>query len=76
MPEWLKEIWGLLAALVGAVLWFARLEARALSNSAEIAHLQKQRHEDLERQKTHRDEMAKTLAEMRTDIKTLLQRQN
>lgn len=70
LQEAVKEF-GALGPIVAAVLWFGRLEWRSKTNAEEIAKLEaritKQRDDD-------RAEMQKLLAEIRQDIKTLLQR--
>lgn len=63
---------GLIGAFVGVVMWFGRLEWRSRQNAEELAkvelRLASQRRED-------RDETQKMLAEIRNDVKQLLQRQ-
>lgn len=70
LQEAVKEF-GALGPIVAAVLWFGRLEWRSKANAEDISKLEarmtKQRDDD-------RAEMQKLLAEIRQDIKTLLQR--
>jgi hypothetical protein len=53
-------------------VWLVRLEARGLSNTAEIKRLWTQRKEDLQSAKDSRDRTDKRLDEIGQDIKTLL----
>jgi len=71
--EHLKEILALGGTVVAFVVWLVRLEAKALGNEREIKRLWQQRKEDLEQAQSAREETNKMLAEMRTDIKMILQ---
>lgn len=71
--DYLKEILAAGSAFVAFLIWLIRLEAKALGNEKEIKRLWQQRKEDLEQAQNARDETNKMLAEMRTDIKMILQ---
>jgi len=68
----LREFWTLFAVAVSVVVWLVRLEARGVSNAAEIKRLWTQRREDMEAAKESRDRMDRRLDEIGSDIKTLL----
>lgn len=74
--EFLKEYWYLLMAAVAHLVWLVRLENRAKQNSEEIEKLERrierQRAEDMEANRAHREEIKTTLGEIRQDIKMLL----
>jgi hypothetical protein len=70
--ELISDYWAIVAAALGAVVWLVRLEARGLSNTAEIKRLWTQRKEDLQSAKDSRDRTDKRLDEIGQDIKTLL----
>ena len=70
--ELIADYWAIVAAALGAVVWLVRLEARGLSNTAEIKRLWAQRKEDLQSAKDSRDRTDKRLDEIGQDIKTLL----
>ena len=70
----IKDWWAVIVAMVGGIAWLSRLEWRSVQNEAEIKRLWTQRKEDLANAQHSRDETAKMLTEMRSDIKTLLQR--
>lgn len=70
----IREWWGVIMAFLAGTVWLSRLEWRSVQNEAEIRRLWSQRKEDLENAQHSRDENAKMLSEMRSDIKTLLQR--
>ena len=72
--ETLKDYWPLLASFVAGIAWFVRLEARGLANEREIKRLWTQRKEDLAAAKDARDQTNSMLAEIRLDVKTILQR--
>ena len=69
----LREWWGLIMAGVAGLFWLSRLEWRGLQNEAEIKRMWSQRKEDLASAQRARDETNEMLAEIRTDIKQLLQ---
>lgn len=69
----IREWWSVIVALLAAVVWLFRLEARGLKNEREIKRLWDQRSEDLEQARQARDETNAMLKEMRADIKQLLQ---
>lgn len=69
----LREWWGLIAAVIGGLLWLSRLEWRGLQNESEIKRLWTQRREDLASAQRARDETNEILREMQRDIKQLLQ---
>ena len=70
--ELIADYWAIVAAALGAVVWLVRLEARGLSNTAEIKRLWTQRKEDMQSAKDSRDRTDKRLDEIGQDIKTLL----
>jgi uncharacterized membrane-anchored protein YhcB (DUF1043 family) len=70
----IKDWWGVIMAALAGLFWLSRLEWRSVQNQADIDRLWKQRKEDLDNAQHSRDETAKMLTEMRSDIKTLLQR--
>lgn len=72
MAEIIRDFWAVIAAVVAAVVWLVRLEARGISNAAEIRRLWAQRKEDLELQSKAREETSHMLSEIRADIKALL----
>jgi len=72
MAEIIRDFWAVIAAVVAAVVWLVRLEARGISNAAEIRRLWAQRKEDLELQSKAREETNHMLSEIRADIKALL----
>jgi hypothetical protein len=76
----IKEYWGLVLAAVGYVVWLARLEGMVNSNIKEIerleSRLEKQRAEDMEYNRSHREEVKNTLKSIQDDIKVLLQRRD
>jgi hypothetical protein len=69
----LREWWGLVTAGIAGLFWLSRLEWRGLQNEAEIKRMWSQRKEDLASAQRARDETNEMLAEIRTDIKQLLQ---
>jgi hypothetical protein len=69
----LREWWGLVMAGIAGLFWLSRLEWRGLQNEAEIKRMWSQRKEDLASAQRARDETNEMLAEIRTDIKQLLQ---
>lgn len=71
--DYFKELLAAGSAVIATVVWLIRLEAKALSNEKEVKRLWQQRKEDLEHAQNARDETNKMLAEMRTDIKMILQ---
>lgn len=83
MPELLKDWWAIIMAVIGAVVWLIRLEARSLGNEKEIRRLWIQRKEDLasaekSRKEDHdsaeqsRRENHDMLKEIRQDVKKLI----
>lgn len=68
----LIQFWPIVVGFVGLIVWLVRLEARAMDNTKEIKRLWAQRKEDLEASKESRENTDKVLAEIRTDIKTLI----
>jgi hypothetical protein len=72
MTEVIKEFWFLLAAVVSAVAWLIRLEARGITNAAEIRRLWAQRKEDMDAARDSRARVDHQLDEISTDVKTLL----
>jgi Flp pilus assembly protein TadB len=80
MMDILKEYWAIIMTAIGYVLWLGRLESRANTNTREIekleARLEKQRAEDMEYNRSHRQEVKDTLQSIQSDIKLLLQRRD
>ena len=74
MQEFVRDFWSLGIAALGFLIWLVRLEARSLSNGDEIRRLWLQRREDLDAAQQARNETNSLLAELRSDIKTLLRR--
>ena len=72
MMDAVREYWAIIAAALGAVVWLVRLEARGITNAADIKRLWTQRKEDLQSAKDSRDRTDKRLDEIAQDIKTLL----
>lgn len=68
------NVWPAIVALVGIVVWAVRVEAGMKANSSEIRSLWRQRHEDVEAQRKARDETNAMLAEIRKDVKRLLEK--
>ena len=68
----IRTFWPMGAAVLAAVVWLIRLEARGISNGTEIKRLWSQRREDMEAAKESRDRMDRRLDEIGSDIKTLL----
>jgi hypothetical protein len=64
--------WPVAVTVIAAIAWLIRLEARGISNAAEIKRLWSQRKEDMEAAKDSRDRMDRRLDEIGSDIKTLL----
>ena len=74
MTEMIRTFWPIAVAVIAAIVWLIRLEARGISNGAEIRRLWSQRREDMEAAKESRDRMDRRLDEIGSDIKTLLLR--
>ena len=72
MTEMIRTFWPIAVAVIAAIVWLIRLEARGISNGAEIRRLWSQRREDMEAAKESRDRMDRRLDEIASDIKTLL----
>ena len=68
----LREFWTLFAGGFAVVVWLVRLEARGVSNAAEIKRLWTQRKEDMEAAKDSRDKSNRRLDEIAQDIKEIL----
>jgi hypothetical protein len=68
----LREFWTLFAGGFAVVVWLVRLEARGVSNAAEIKRLWTQRKEDMEAAKDSRDKSDRRLDEIAQDIKEIL----
>lgn len=79
--EFIRALWVQLISIVAIIVWLIRGEAKTTANANAIRALWKQREEDL---RAHRDarestnetlnEVKDDLREVRSDIKTLLQR--
>lgn len=79
MADMIKEFWGVFVALVTAIAWLIRLEARIAMNAAAIERLAALRSEDMIAARDARaatndtlKDVRSELGEIRTDIKTLL----
>ena len=72
MTEMIRTWWPVAVTVIAAIVWLIRLEARGISNGAEIRRLWSQRKEDMEAVKDSRDRMDRRLDEIGSDIKTLL----
>ncbi len=76
--ETLMKFWPLLAAGIGFVVWLVRLENMARNNAKALRdtteQVDRRRIEDLEAAKQARDETHAMLREMRTDIKSLVEK--
>jgi hypothetical protein len=70
----IRDWWAVIVTILGGAAWLSRLEWRSIQNEADIKRLWTQRKEDLANAQHSRDETSKMLTEMRSDIKTLLQR--
>ena len=68
----LREFWTLFAGGFAVVVWLVRLEARGVSNAAEIKRIWTQRKEDMEAAKDSRDKSDRRLDEIAQDIKEIL----
>lgn len=75
MTDIIKDWWAAILALVSFVAWLVRMESKTKANEREIQRLWEQRKEDLAHADKARDAQNSILAEMRADIKLLLQRQ-
>jgi hypothetical protein len=72
MMDSVREYWGVIAAAIAAVVWLVRLEARGITNAADIKRLWTQRKEDLQSAKDSRDRTDKQLDDIAHDIKEIL----
>ncbi len=72
MMDAIRDYWGLVATALGTVVWLVRLEARGITNAADIKRLWTQRKEDLQSAKDSRDRTDKRLDDIAKDIKLLL----
>jgi len=72
MADLIREFWVVIVGVLAAVVWLVRLEARGISNAAEVRRLWAQRKEDLDAQREQREEANKMLTEIRSDVKDLL----
>jgi hypothetical protein len=72
MADLISDFWGIIIGALTAVVWLVRLEARGISNAAEVRRLWAQRKEDMEAQREQREEANKMLTEIRSDVKDLL----
>jgi len=70
--ELVRDFWAIIAAAIGVIVWFIRLESRGIANAADIKRLWSQRKEDMQASKDSRDRMDRRLDEISTDIKTIL----
>lgn len=73
-----KDWYAVLAAMVLAVFWFARLEGRSTRNTDDLKNLEKrlaqQRTEDMATRQRDWDQMMSRMDGIQSDIKELLQR--
>ena len=72
MTDMIRTWWPVAVSVIAAIAWLIRLEARGISNGAEIKRLWSQRKEDMDAAKDSRDRMDRRLDEIGSDIKTLL----
>ena len=72
MTEMIRTWWPVAVTVIAAIVWLIRLEARGISNGAEIRRLRSQRREDMEAAKESRDRMDRRLDEIGSDIKEIL----
>ena len=72
MAEIIRDFWGVIAALIGAVAWLVRLESRGITNAAEIKRLWGQRKDDMDAAREGREQVQAMLVELREDVKALL----
>jgi hypothetical protein len=72
MTDMIRTWWPVAVTCAATIVWLIRLEARGISNGAEIKRLWSQRKEDMEAAKDSRDRMDRRLDEIGSDIKTLL----
>lgn len=70
--EILREFWGLVAALIGGIVWLVRLEAGMKTNRENIERLSRERMADMVRADKQRDLMDRNITDIRTDIKQIL----
>lgn len=70
--EIIKEFWGLVAALIGGIVWLVRLEAGMKTNRENIERLNKDREKDMLRADKQRDAMDQNITDIRSDIKQIL----
>jgi hypothetical protein len=72
VAQFFQEYAGYIIAACGAIVWGIRLEGRVTENRNELERQRIQRDEDLRSANASRLEVHGMLAEMRSDIKTLL----
>lgn len=72
ITDLIRDFWGVIVGGLAAIVWLVRLEARGISNAAEVRRLWAQRREDMEAQREQREEANKMLTEIRSDVKDLL----
>ena len=72
MTDMIRTWWPVAVTVIAAIAWLIRLEARSISNGAEIRRLWSQRREDMEAAKDSRDRMDRRLDEIGSDIKEIL----
>lgn len=72
MMDAIRDYWAVATTAFGAVVWLVRLEARGITNAADIKRLWTQRKEDLQSAKDSRDRTDKLLDDIAKDIKLLL----
>ena len=72
MTDMIITWWPVAITVIAAIAWLIRLEARSISNGAEIRRLWSQRKEDMEAAKYSRDRMDRRLDEIGSDIKEIL----
>lgn len=72
MTDVIKDFWGIFVAVVAAIVWLIRLEARGVANAAEIRRMWSQRREDMEAARESRAANERLLEEIRADVKQLI----
>jgi len=80
MADWIQDWWAQLLMFAGVVMWAARLEGRSTQNTKDLVKLEerlmRQRAEDIKNRSRDWDQMQASIAEIQSDIKKLLAREN
>lgn len=74
MLDALRDFWHIIVTIGGGLVWLVRLEAGTRANATELTRQRDQRNEDLRDRAASRSEANALLAEIRADIKLLMQR--